>query len=678
LFVLCAGAYGCARLAGGPARGVGWRAWLTGLVLGLVPFTKLQGVPIGLALAGIALVCLLVRFRGQGRRRLGAVLALAAGGLTPAALVALYLGQQGLFAHFWASYIQGNLAYAGTSSGRSPYVKLLDFLDYAPPYLIVLFYPYFRATILLGLLVLGLPGIGRTPRRLLLAGVVVLLASIYAVITPDTSFSHYLLFLLCPLAFLAAVVLAVLLEAVCAPARSGRLLRLGVVTVVLASAVAVVSVRAHTHGNLFLGDAPAGGPRDPVVELIRQYADPGERLAVWGWMDRYYVQTGLRQATAHCNSFLAIVGGKKPPPEDYFYRRYLREFAEAKPPVFVDAVGLAMFFHENRVEEGHENYPELQALVAARYELVGEFYQTRVYVSKERLAQRGLNGSDLREVPFLAEPVESVGVQWQDGTAGCAGPDSPYLGFALKRPTFVRAVRMTFAYAADERPAVFSLNWRARGRNDFGEDRYCRVTLPTGAAEQPLTIPVNDTISDFRIYPDDQEHPGGGYHCRFKLSQLSLLVRPADGPRLEAEYGEPEVPVPLEPSELHGLQWQDRTARRSHPLDQPPYLQFALPGPQFLRALHLTYAYPETAGPCQFCLFWRERGRNDFAEERCHRLRLPAGPEPRSLLLRVNDTVTDLRLYPDDTQRLEGYACVFRLERLGLLPRPTAPGGKVD
>src|SRR5262249_18881096 len=61
MLVLCRGAYGCARLAAGPARGTARRALATGLVLGLVPFTKLQGVPVGLALAALALASLLAR-----------------------------------------------------------------------------------------------------------------------------------------------------------------------------------------------------------------------------------------------------------------------------------------------------------------------------------------------------------------------------------------------------------------------------------------------------------------------------------------------------------------------------------------------------------------------------------------------------------------------------------------
>jgi hypothetical protein len=274
------------------------------------------------------------------------------------------------------------------------------------------------------------------------------------------------------------------------------------------------------------------------------------------------------------------------------------------------------------------------------------------------------------EVPLPVVPSELRGVKWEDGTATCANDTPSYLQFALKQPEFVRGVRLTYAYPDANGPSQFGLFWREQGRNDFcGEDRCCRLTLPAGAKWQSITIPVGDTITDVRIEPDETQRPGG-YACVFKLAQLSLLVRPADTQRLLQEYAEPDVPLTLVPSESHGVKWEEGTATCAHPtIDEPPYLQFALKQCRFVRGVRLTYAYPTADGRSQLCIFWRDKGCNDFAEERCHRLKLPPGAQSHSMIVPVNDTVTDLRIYPDDTQRPGGYACVFRLEHLGLVVR---------
>jgi hypothetical protein len=378
--LLCAGSYGCARLAAGPAGGVCRRALATGLALGLVPLAKLQGAPAGLVLAAVAWVCLVARFRGRGRKQWAAGLALGAGGLAPAALAALYLWSQGLFAHFWASYVGVNLALAN-ERGLGMYGKVRSFLEWAPEMpLNELFFPYFLFTIGAGLLLMGLVRRGGRCWRLLLAGGAVLLASLYGVITPGFPFGHYLLFLLFPLAFQAAVVLATLYET-----PRGRAGRLALVAVCLGSAVAVPAAKALRRGNPWLGTEP--DRTDGIAELIRAYASPREKLVVWGWMDRYYVLTGLRPATLHPNTYWEILSAEDSSLSDYFYRLFLQRFDQAKPPVFVDAVGPVSFYFRDPDRFAHESFPELRERIVARYVLVGEADGARVYVSKERLAE---------------------------------------------------------------------------------------------------------------------------------------------------------------------------------------------------------------------------------------------------------------------------------------------------
>jgi hypothetical protein len=380
LLLLCAGTYGCARLAAGPAKGLAWRALATGCALGLVPFAKLQGVPAGLVLAAVAFACTAARACGQGRSPWGALLALAAGGVVPAAVVAVYLWQQDLFTHFGISYLSDNLDYT-QENGLGLYDKVEYFLEWAPKAnLDELFLPYFLSVTGAGLVLLALVDRDGRHWRLVLAAAAVLVASLYGIVAPGNDFEHYLMFLLFPLAFLAAVVLAALHEA-----PLGGAARRALVAVALAAAVAVPTARALEEGNPWLEEGPE--PPDPVTALIRRYAAPGEQLVVWGWMDRYYVLTGMRPATFQCNNDY-IFSAAGTPGGDYFYGRFLRQLDEARPPVFVDTVGPGAFKYQDRSEFGHENFSKLRNLIADRYVLVGEANEARLYVSRERLAER--------------------------------------------------------------------------------------------------------------------------------------------------------------------------------------------------------------------------------------------------------------------------------------------------
>jgi hypothetical protein len=501
IFLLCAGGYGCARLAAGPERGTRWRALVTGLMLGLVPFAKLQAVPIGLALAAVATVYLLVRNRGQRRQQRAAVLALGIGGLVPAAVAAVYLAALGLLDHFWASYVGSNFSYAQKPLGI--FAKFDYFLSWAPEYLPELFMPYFAVAAGVGLvLLLVLMRRGWRCWPLLAAGVAVLLASVYSVTVSGFPFDDYLLFLLFPVAFLAAVVLATLYEAW--PGPVGRRV---LVTAGLGAAVAVALVRAHDHGNPRLEDDLT--QTNPVAGTIRGYAARGEKLVVWGWMDGYYVLTGMRPATRESTYRTVQWKVTGTPRGDYFYRLFLEEFDREKPPVVVDAIGpWATQFVRPADRWRLDNFTDLAKRIESRYVLVNELewgVKARVYVARERLA--AMSEERLTAIPNAWKgpvPVKLHAknrVQWDGGTARGDGAGSS-LEFALPKPLWVKAVRVTCAYKASASPASFRMFWKWGNQKDFDPRQSVTVPVDTGAGTQTLTLPVNDTIDRIRIHPD--------------------------------------------------------------------------------------------------------------------------------------------------------------------------------
>jgi hypothetical protein len=523
ILLLCAGAYGCARLAAGAAGGIYRRAAATGLALGLVPFSKLQGVPIGLALAVCALLVLLTRFRGQPRKQGGAGLALCAGGVLPAALVAVYLWRQDLFAHFWTNYIIANLVYTN-SSGMDLAQKLESagglFREEPVDELLLPYFGYILAAGL-ALLVLGYAGrlISRPAGRprtgwpLLLAAGFVLLASVAAVFATGFTLSHYLLFLPFPSAFLAAALLATLCEY-----KLGRAFGLALVCVYLVSAVTVASrlalepaleyVRGHSwspvlsvgslealdEGNPWLARRPE--EPDPVAGLICRYSRPGDKLVVWGWMDRYYVLAGRRPGTGFCEVGHFLLHGDRPF-QDYNYRLYLKQFDQARPSVFVDAVDPESFIIDDPKEYAHERYPELRDRIAANYVQVAEMFGARVYVSKDRLAEL----PPTEAMTLALRPVATHQTEWQGGVARGAGGDS-FLVFAPTQPQWATAISIRCTPEANAAAGQLRLFWKRPDQPDFPEEQGRALDLKRGAGEQTLTFPVAETIEQIRVHPD--------------------------------------------------------------------------------------------------------------------------------------------------------------------------------
>ena len=128
--------------------------------------------------------------------------------------------------------------------------------------------------------------------------------------------------------------------------------------------------------------------KSEVAKKIREYAQPNERMTIWGWMNHYYVETGLIQGTRQADSDAQISGSKQ---QDYYLKKYVSDLIRNKPVIFVDAVG-PKSFHFNNAAQRHDNFPIVKAVIDAAYDFVAEIEGVRIYVLKKTEAERkGIN-----------------------------------------------------------------------------------------------------------------------------------------------------------------------------------------------------------------------------------------------------------------------------------------------
>jgi len=357
------------------AVGRRWRLAAAGAILGILPFSKLQALPMGAAigLGGLVLVSLQPKSSGLRRGRdFGALLGAAAGAFL---LFCAWLWSSGHAAHLEVAYVQHNLNYAQTRA--VPWSESFGELRYLTGFSWG-FTSFHLGSLLL--LAVGLAGLRRLPPaawRPIASALLLLAAAYYAALAPGRSYPHYLLLVTMPLGLAVGVVFGHWLRA----GRTGRPLRFALLALfVVAGVGAQVTERLFVPHSL-LRLLPAGSPRADVVTLLNRLKRPGDTLAVWGWRPELYVETQLPQAVRDAHTERQM---KDSPQRDYFRARFLADVQATPPAFFVDAVGSGGFLYQDRAAAGLETFAELGDFVGRYYELLGEIDSFRLYVRRDR------------------------------------------------------------------------------------------------------------------------------------------------------------------------------------------------------------------------------------------------------------------------------------------------------
>jgi hypothetical protein len=352
-------------------------AWLfcAGLVAGMIPFAKLQAVPLDAATVAVAAVSIFAGATLDARQKAFRAYALAGGCLAfPAALLAI-VAAYGAFHDFWISYIASSLAYILWTYQPLSFVTQMP--EFGPQFDLLL------AVTLLGGAVLALRWRDAAPasRFAYLAALIVLAGALEAIYAPKRGTVHYVLFGLLPVACAAAAALGAIASTFRSTEAAG--VRRGWIALVFAGASLFAQGAFARADEPYLGAIAdyLHGPPDGVEALIERHLSQGDRLAIWGWRARYfalsYTRLGTRDAigwyqfSANMNPYLA-----------YYRARYISDLTLRRPRGFLDA-GEESFDFDGKGRYGHEVFPELAALVRRDYRLAGTIGFTRFYVRRD-------------------------------------------------------------------------------------------------------------------------------------------------------------------------------------------------------------------------------------------------------------------------------------------------------
>lgn len=339
--------------------------WL-GFVAGTIPFAKLQAVPpaLVLALAGLYLCFKTAQIQKSYR----AFVALIAGGLSFPFLVLVFILINGLWSDFMDFYISGNAIYAGGNNIMELPSTFLNLLALSADYQI-----FFIISLIL-LIISGLvfPDYTRKNHFLLPVALLYFLATLYAITKSENAFVHYLNLGVYPLIFCIVHFIS---------DRSMRFYSYG--AIVLICWFGINDVLKPARYQEFKSRISARGlHKSPVVEKLLTYTQSEDKMVVWGWQCRYYVEAGLAQGTAENHSERCIFNH---PLRQQYRDRYMQDLQRNRPAVFIDAVGKNSLWVQDRESQGYESFPELARFIDDNYGFQGEIDGDRLFIRNDRI-----------------------------------------------------------------------------------------------------------------------------------------------------------------------------------------------------------------------------------------------------------------------------------------------------
>ena len=437
-----------AVLAGAWYCGIRWMvgrklrdAWISMLLLGWLPWLKIQYAPFTVLFAPVFIAGLTCAEPKQGIKSVGySLFAL----VVPTLVVAIILLATDSFADFFKSYILSNIAYTTMPEGAAPPTKDLTPLIFK--WVVVggraFCYPLL-ALVSTGITILLvwpqlISGRVKIFFLLLLAGMA---ASVLSVSVSGRIYLHYILIVVLVQTIVTGLFCGEIIQEFL---RDPAVRRRTLVECAFCVAIGFITIWPQhlAKNNPYFFPYPY--PWAEQIQTAHQSAREDEKLtekyghkpiAIWGFRPDIFVALAAVPATRDMCTQNAI----KPNPLSSYYReRFLSDLRQSKPPTFIDAVSPGSFWFTDPACEGHEIFKDLKTYIDDNYVLEkavtspGLMNGVRIYRLKSLLspgeAGAQCNLPDFKEAVKwyrLAADQGNAEAQYNLGAAYCEGKSVP-------------------------------------------------------------------------------------------------------------------------------------------------------------------------------------------------------------------------------------------------------------
>jgi hypothetical protein len=316
-------------LVGAVSGGAG--RYASALLLGMVPWAKIQAAPIAVVIGVWMVARILLRpdqpseASNQGRIRTAAMV--VGFSLLPSVLLVAFVARAGALEEMWRSYFVGNLYYAGPF--RTSHV-VAELADRKWEWKTI---PW--SCVLLALWAAGLAARRERTWRVDALGFAALawltfFASWYVAARPVRLFGHYQFLLLPGLVLLTAAAVKALQEGPSVCEFASRFCWVPVGLYLLMNLGPAMGSLRH----MLREQNPTESAAKFVLAQIGQVAPGSRGILVWGWFPSLYVESGVPPPTRHVISHF-LNGGN--PSREFLRSTYMADLLAERPQVFVDA-----------------------------------------------------------------------------------------------------------------------------------------------------------------------------------------------------------------------------------------------------------------------------------------------------------------------------------------------------
>lgn len=364
--------------------------FLLSIILGCFPYAKLQAVPIALSIVVCVFIEIYFSKNKTMKQKVFSGFYFITGGLLPSGILLIYILKNKIFTDFINDYIYQNLAY--TNTGLTYHIS--GFSKLLIPALLAIRTPELMALICSTFFCLGLcffvliknrKEIFSSDKRRITYFIFITIASYFSVCIPGSYFYHYNTLLIIPLVILNGFMAGIAFHLI---KENNSFEKFTITTLVLFSLTPLmVSLYNGNRGIDFIRNS-GNYELSAVAKEISKYSIPNEKLAVWGWNNKFYVETGLTQGTIGANSFNEAKSSLQH--DNSNLEKYISGLIKNQPVIFLDASKPVFKGFINQERLSHENFSLLNDFIKSNYTFINEINHKKIYVLNERLIRMGL------------------------------------------------------------------------------------------------------------------------------------------------------------------------------------------------------------------------------------------------------------------------------------------------
>ncbi|PKK38520.1 hypothetical protein BWI96_01755 [Siphonobacter sp. SORGH_AS_0500] len=342
----------------------GFQIFTLGIILGSLIYAKFQNAPMGLVIAAFAML-LTLRLKNYTFLAL-----LILGGILPTLLINLVFIYYHKLSDFWINYFWNYLLYSYSTQFQS-----LPTIERFNPIRIGKFILNVKSSRIyfFALIPLTILGVSYTLFRSRITSsfekingyfsVLMVATSLYAIGQSGNLFSHYILYLFIPVLYCIAAFI---------PYSNRKISYASILLLVLVSLIQAIY-------NVFTIPPESSSDKvayeTQIVDKIRQHSTDKDNIVIWGWVDRWYVQSnracGYRMPHSH-HLFMK---------SDLYAHRianFIGDMEENKPEIFIDTME-STYPMAKGLGKAHEYYAEVKAYVGSKYHLISTIDQVRIF-----------------------------------------------------------------------------------------------------------------------------------------------------------------------------------------------------------------------------------------------------------------------------------------------------------